>query len=114
MLKNAQDEQLCNGAGLLKAVRASEAELPGVGRYLAALDQAYTRVVKTRARRDSLVASAQEATAELHGDLQALWEAVSSMRNFVKSVYGRRSEKLLRYGMKPIRKRGRPRGALVN
>lgn len=112
--KNSQDDQLCDSAGLLKAVRESETELPGVGRYLATLDQAYARAVKTRGRRDSLVASAQKATGELNEELKALREAGSSMRNFIKSVYGWYSEKLLRFGIKPIRRRARPRGVWVS
>jgi len=66
MPKKAHNDQLGDGSMLMKAVRESEAELPGVCRYMATLDQAYARVVKSRGRRSSLVASAQEATRRMN------------------------------------------------
>jgi hypothetical protein len=115
MSKNSsQDDQLGDGSMLMKAVQESEAELPGVCRYMAALDQAYARVVKSRGRRNSFVAYAQEATRRMNADFKAYREAVSAMRNFIKSVYGQHSEKLIRYGIRPIRKRDGLRGGLPN
>lgn len=83
------------------------AELPGICRYTASLDQAYARVMKSRGQRNSLVASAQEATRQMNEDFKVYREAVTAMRNYIKSVLGHRNEKLLRYGIRPIRKGSR-------
>ena len=104
--KSSQNDQLFDGSLLLKAVQESEADLPGVCRFLSTLEQANSRVLVSRGRKDSLVAAARVATGQLRADLKAHHEAVCAMRNFIKSVLGRRSEKLVRYGIRPIRRRG--------
>ncbi|HKH44473.1 MAG TPA: hypothetical protein VKM72_07405 [Thermoanaerobaculia bacterium] len=114
MPKSSQDNQLGDGSRLLKAVRESEHELPGIGRYAASLGQMQSRVMKSRRQRDSLVASARSATLRMNADFKAYREAVSAMRNFIKSVLGQHSEKLIRYGIRPVPKGGGVRGGLPN
>jgi hypothetical protein len=108
MPKSSYAEQLHDAETLLKAVRETEVELPGVLRYKLALERASTKAAETKARREALVISAQEATYHMHAAFQTYREAATSLRNFIKSVLGHRNEKLLRYGVRPIRRRSRP------
>lgn len=61
--------------------------------------------VDARRRRDGLLAAAREATRQMHQASQACAEAVIRLRCFVRGTLGPRNEKLLRYGVKPIRVR---------
>ncbi|HKH48266.1 MAG TPA: hypothetical protein VKM72_26705 [Thermoanaerobaculia bacterium] len=107
MSRNSQDEMYQDWSLILKVVRETEAELPGVAPYLAALDQSHGRTLSCRIRRDGLVAASQEATRQLNEALGAGQEAASALRSYIKSVLGYRNEKLVRYGIKPVRKRRR-------
>lgn len=99
---------------LLKGVRENEAELPGVTPYLAALEQANDQTVSFQIRRDRLVEASQEATRQLNETCDAGVEAASALRSFIKSVLGFRNEKLLNYGIKPVRSRRRARKAPIH
>jgi hypothetical protein len=114
MAKVTQNRLLGESSFLLKSVRDSEQELPGVGRYAVALEQAQARAMRSRRRRDSLLGATREATRRMHADLKAHRDAVSAIRNFIKSVLGQHNEMLIRYGIRPIRKRGGIRGGLPN
>lgn len=103
----SRDNLIHNWQTLLKAVRADTNDLPGAARYQAALERVLVRAVRSRSRRNSRVASALQATRQLNADLKACQEAASSLRHFIVSVLGRRNEKLLRYGIHPLRRRGR-------
>jgi len=112
--KSSQNDQVFDGSLLLRAVQDSEADLPGVCRYLSTLEQANSRLLVTRGHKESLVAATHEATRQLRADLKTHREAVCAMRNFIMSVLGRRSEKLVRYGIRPVRRRGGILGGLPN
>ena len=98
---------------LLKEVRENEAELPGVAPYLAALEQANDQAESFQIRRDRLVEASKEATQQLNESCDAGLEAAVALRSFIKSVLGFRNEKLLTYGIKPVRSRRRARKAPV-
>lgn len=108
MPKNAQAFMLQDWERLLKNVQASDGELAGVATYRAALEVAYSQAVSARVRRDALLASAQEATAQVNQTLAVCTEAARALRFYLKSVLGSRNPKLTRYGIQPLRKRGRP------
>jgi hypothetical protein len=93
---------------LLCTVRQNEAGLPGVEPFRQALERAFTETLFNQRTRDTIRASAEEATRRLNRSLGTGCDAAICLRNFVKSVLGPRSEKLREYGMKPRGKRCRP------
>ena len=108
MPKSSYAEQLHDAETLLKTVRETETELPGCLHFKTALERAYAKAAEAKARREALVISAQEATCHMYAAFKAYREAAISLRNFIKGALGHRNEKLLRYGIKPIRRHGRP------
>jgi hypothetical protein len=107
MASNSRDKQLQGWDTLLEEVRENQADLPGAAPFLRALERANDQAVSLRIRRDRLLASSRDATRELDQAFTAGREAASALRSFVKSVLGFRNEKLLGYGIKPVRRRGR-------
>jgi hypothetical protein len=107
MPKTSQAALLQDSERLLRTVETSEGELAGVASYRAALERAYSQAVSARVRRDALVASAQVETVQVNQALAACTEAARSLRHYLKSVLGSRNPKLTRYGIQPLRKRGR-------
>lgn len=105
MSKNSQDSLLREWEKLLKAARDSASELPGSASYRAVLERALERAVSSRKQREAFRRSAQKATSQMEKDFRACHDAASALRSFVKSVLGRYSEKLLRYGVRPLRRR---------
>lgn len=107
MPKNAQVDHLRVWEKLLKEVRVSEAALAGIVPFRAALENAYSQAVNARVRRDALLASSREATAQVTEAFAGCADAARALRHFLKSVLGSRNQKLLRYGIQPLRKRSR-------
>jgi hypothetical protein len=107
MPRISQVAQLRDCEALLRAVGSSEAELPGVAPFRAALEIAYSQAVSARVRREALLAAALDLTVHVRRSLVASAEAARSLRLFIKSVLGSRNQKLTRYGIQPLRKRSR-------
>ncbi len=105
MPKSSFADQIQDWEKLLQAVRCSEAELAGLAPFREAFERAYALAVSTRARRDALRIATMEATRQINAEFAACREAASALRSYVKSVLGFRSEALLLYGVRPIRKR---------
>ncbi len=103
----SQDEQVQDWSGLLKTARESEADLEGVGPLIAALEESHDQAVDLRSRRNALAASAQELTPQMEDAFTAGRDAAVCLRSYIRGKVGPRSEKLLRYGIKPLRKRPR-------
>ena len=106
MASNSRDKQLQGWDMLLEEARENRAGLPGVAPFLRALESTNDQAVSLLIRRERLVAASREATRELDQAFAAGREAASALRSFVKSVLGFRNEKLLGYGIKPVRRRG--------
>lgn len=106
MSKQAQDQVVYTWGSLMHAARRDEAELAGVAPFLEPLERAHAQVQVLRSQRDSLLAAARETTQQLNQALAAGADAAICLRAFIKSVLGHRTEKLLRYGIKPRRGRG--------
>ena len=102
-----QFDQIHGGARLLEMVREDEGDLPDIASVLAPLEKFHAQAVSARARRDELAAATREATRQLNENLAAANEAAMALRNYIKGVLGARNPKLVRYGIKPLRKRGR-------
>ena len=106
MKANSQDNQVQRWSDLLQATREAKAELRGVGPFVASLEESHGQAVSLRSRRDALVASAMELTAQMNEELAAGRDAARALRSYIKAVLGPRSEKLLRFGIKPLWGRG--------
>lgn len=105
MRANSQDEQIQDWSVLLKATRENEAELPDVASLLEALEEGHDQTVSLRGRRDALLASAMELTEEMNEAFAESRDAARALRSYIKGVLGPRSEKLVRFGIKPLRGR---------
>jgi hypothetical protein len=92
---------------MVRAARQDEAEVTGLAPYRTRLETSHEEALACRRLRDSLVIQTREVTRRLHQALAQGEDAASRMRYFVKGMYGRRSPKLIRYGIK-IRKLRRP------
>lgn len=113
-MRPTQRDQIQGGARLLETVRENKGELPGVAPFLAALETCHAQAVSAHDRREKLVAAAREATKQLNEDLTAAREASIALRSFIKSVLGFRNPKLTHYGIKPRRRRSRPKKSLAS
>jgi hypothetical protein len=109
MPKGSQDSLLADWSALVKEVRENEAELAGAARYRDALEKICTEAQNAKNQRDALVVSAMEATRRLNRTLADGRDAAITLRFFLRGVLGARTEKLRRYGIKPLRKRARGR-----
>ena len=107
MPKESIANHLRDWEALVKAVHESEAELAGIEPFRAALERAVVKAVSAQVRRETLHAKTGEATRKRNEAFSACRDAASSLRSYVKSLLGFRSEQLVRYGIQPIRKRTR-------
>jgi hypothetical protein len=110
MPKKSQDVLFQEWEKMIEAARADEAELAGIAPFRAALEHSHSQAVACRCLRDTLNASAEDATRRLQEHLMEGRDTASRLRSFVKSMFGRRSEKLGRYGIgiRPRRRLRRP------
>lgn len=90
---------------LLKNVSDATAELPNMDVYKAALDQllasAKDGIALSHARRGQK----QQETKDLQELIGKGKDAASQLRSAIKAHFGPKSEMLLKFGIKPIRKR---------
>ncbi|HEV8580948.1 MAG TPA: hypothetical protein VGX68_17920 [Thermoanaerobaculia bacterium] len=96
-------------APLLRAVRLNEAKLAGVVPFREALERAYAETVFNQRALDAIRESLREATRRRNRSHAAGYDAAISLRNFIKSVLGPRTEELRLYGMTPRGPRCRSR-----
>jgi len=92
---------------LLQAARKTEAELPGITPFLDAFENAFEAASANRRSREAARAAARQANARMRESVTTARDAATCLRGFIKLILGPRSEKLLRYGMRPRRKRQR-------
>jgi hypothetical protein len=105
MPKNGRANQLCEWDKLLRAVKSGKAELPGVAPFEADLDRTLSEAVRAQKRKAALLANARKATKQVNTSFRACHHASIALRNFIKSVLGFKSERLIRYGIRPVRHR---------
>lgn len=111
MPKHSQDATFEEWERMIEAAREDEAELVGLESFRAALEHSHSQAVACRCLRETLAASAQEATRRLRESLAEGRDTASRLRSFVRGMFGRRSERLRRYGirLRPLRLRRPPR-----
>ncbi|HEX9940498.1 MAG TPA: hypothetical protein VGG03_00665 [Thermoanaerobaculia bacterium] len=107
MPRSSKNPFLNEWYGLLQAVRENESELAGVAPLREALEKAYARTEAFSSLRDTLYTSAQDATQRYHEAVAEGKDASIRLRSYIKGMLGIWTEKLLLYGIRPIRKRGR-------
>lgn len=108
-VSQSQDATFDKWGRMVRAARKDEAERSGLAPFRAALENSHNEAVSCRQLRDTLVAQTREASRRLRQALAEGKEAASRMRHYVKGVFGPRSEKLDRYGVKPRKLRRPPR-----
>jgi hypothetical protein len=104
----SQDDKVRDWRELQRATQDAEDEIHGVGPFLEELEENHDEAVSLRSRRDALVASAMEVTAQMNAAFAVTHDSAMALRSYIKGVLGPRSEKLVRFGIKPLRgRRGR-------
>jgi hypothetical protein len=95
---------------LLAAVEANRADLPEVEAFRVQLEANLEDLRAAYARRASLEAERLQATRAVSASLAHGKALASRIRIWVRGQYGRHSNKLIEFGIKPYRRQGRPRG----
>lgn len=93
--------------GLAAATEENLANLPDVTFELNALRDVIVDIETLKARQDSLIAGKQEATQNLHDALANGLDVAQKLRDAAKFKIGRRSERLVQFGVTPLRGRRR-------
>jgi hypothetical protein len=108
MKAGSQDEKVRDWRELMRATQEAEDEIRGVGPFLEELEDHHDEAVSLRSRRDALLASAMEITAQMNAAFAVTQDSASALRSYIKGVLGPRSEKLVKFGIAPLRgRRGR-------
>ena len=95
----------------LDALDEELAKAPEIERQVAELAAMYIRAQQLVSERNALMASMQAATRELQGILQNGRITASHLHRAIRFRFGRDSDKLIQFGLKPARKRSRRRKA---
>jgi|SRR6185295_10451532 len=101
MPKGKKSEIRGKWAPLLKAVRLNKPRLAGVKPFQEALERAYSEALFNQRAVDVARKALRTATQRRNETLDKGYDADLSLRHFLKSVLGTRSEELIQYGMKP-------------
>lgn len=110
MPKVALAETFHDWESLLQAA-AKYRDERGLHVHLDKLKTAFDRLRELEALRASLRAQQQEATQEMGKVKGAGKDAAMEVREILKAIVGPRSEALVRFNMRPLRKRGPRRKA---
>jgi hypothetical protein len=100
---------------VIAAAEKHEVELPSLGCFRVALEEALEDLTVSKTRQINLEAKLRETTVELHANLAIAREARSRLRSYVKAAFGWNDERLADFGMNPgSQKRRKCKGAEVN
>ncbi|HSN86435.1 MAG TPA: hypothetical protein VL025_06735 [Thermoanaerobaculia bacterium] len=97
-------ELLKDGTVLSTAIAEEGSDLPNLQQPRERLDGKLERLRELLNKVDALQAQKQELVQEMHGLQEEAAKLVSFLELGVKQRYGNRSEKLLRFGVKPFRR----------
>jgi hypothetical protein len=106
-VSRSQDAVYDEWGRMVRTAKRDEAEVVGIAPFRAALEAIHEEAVACKRLRDSLLIQAREATRRLQQVRAEGRDTASRMRSYLKGVYGPRSEKLVRYGIR-IQKLRRP------
>jgi hypothetical protein len=102
---NSYADVIQDWQALLAAFKDNAERLPGIEAELAALEQALTAALAVKARQDSYRSEKQRATQELNEILESGRDLAIQLRGAVRCKLGPRNEKLVQFGMAPLRRR---------
>ncbi|MFL6233573.1 MAG: hypothetical protein ACJ76N_10605 [Thermoanaerobaculia bacterium] len=105
---NSHADVMADWEELLDAVRRSPDLLPDVAEDIEILAGLLTRARELKARQNELAGLRQEATQKLNAEVIRGKETAIRMRSVVRGKIGPRSERLVQFGVAPLRKRRRP------
>ena len=107
MPKSSLADFISDWEALLKNVTETAAELPNMDVYKTALEQLAGQVKDGIALANSRRGFKQQETRDLRSLTIQGKDAAAKLRSAIKAHFGPRSERLVQYGMTPIRKRSR-------
>jgi hypothetical protein len=84
---------------LIAAARRHELELPALGPFLAALEEAFDEVVATSNRRQSLKNLYRESGRELKAQSASCAEMAARLKSLVRASFGRKDDRLPEFGI---------------
>lgn len=108
MSRNSQEGTLSGWDQLLEAVEANQEDLPHAGSLRGQLAESVAGVRTLQTERDLLRMDLQSTTPRLQQALTRGRDLASRLRAYVRSTYGIHSDKLIEFGIKPLRPRTRP------
>jgi hypothetical protein len=92
---------------LLASVQGDAASLPTADPHRLALQQTLDQIKAQKTRQDTLQATRQETTQDLKNLIVQGREQVIRLRGVVRAEVGPKSERLVQFGVAPLRKRSR-------
>jgi len=95
---------------ILSAAEEHRENLPDLTREVTSLKEVLDTVQKLKAQQESLTARRQATTQELHAKITEGKRIVEAIRHAAKWTIGRRNERIVHFGVAPLRKPG-PRKA---
>ena len=112
MSKHSFQAVLADWERLLRALKATPYEIPGIGSFRNELEVAFSKARALKIQQVALQIASQQATQQVNEAVAHGRDAASRLRSFLKGRLGPHNEDLVRFGVAPIRKR-RPRRALL-
>ena len=93
-------KQVAGWRKLIAAAKVHELELPALGPFMAALEEALEDVVATDARRNTLGKLHRESGRELKAQRVSGAEMAARLKSFVRASFGRKDDRLDDFGIK--------------
>ena len=112
MPKSSFQAVLADWDRLLRALRATPYDIPGIDSFRIELEEAVSKTRALKIQQVALQVASQQATHDVNKAVAHGRDVASRMRSFLKGRLGLHNEDLVRFGVAPIRKRG-PRRALL-
>lgn len=82
-------------------------QMPGVEKFLAPLDAALAKIRTLNTTRNTLIADKQKVTQDLKAAVTEAQNLAIDARAVIRGEVGSRSEKLVEFGVAPLRRRSR-------
>jgi hypothetical protein len=92
---------------LISAAEAHELELPSLGPFRAALEEALEDITVSKRHQTRLKTKGEEATQDLNDQITSGRELMRRLKSYAKASFGRTDERLADFGVKPWGRRRR-------
>jgi hypothetical protein len=109
----SQDSIIRGAEGLIDAIDRTPEVQVELEKEREALAQPLAEAKFLKARQEELTAQRQEVTQLFHASLKRLKDAAMTFRTVVRGKLGIRNERLVQFGVAPLRKRPRPPQVIV-